>query len=43
MHTIAMIYNNFLIGSIFMNTETKTNYYPRIIREFDDDEPMYWG
>ena len=36
-----------------MNTNTQSqiveekvtsNYYPRIIREFDDDdEPMYWG
>jgi hypothetical protein len=25
-------------------TPSITNYFPRIIREFeDDDEPMFWG
>ena len=51
MHTIDMYHNNTNYHIQYMKQEviqkksnSKISFFPRIIREFeDDDEPMYWG
>ena len=51
MHTIYMFHNNTNCFCVYMQQEviqkksnSKVSFFPRIIREFeDDDEPMYYG
>jgi hypothetical protein len=40
MKKVTLLHTSHGVGE----SPTPSNYYPRIIREFeDDDEPMFWG